>query len=1161
MPAGASPQGETFMKRKLLFLIMVVALMMAFCISANALEGSGTQADPYIIKSESDFTQISNSTSAHYKLDADLEFSSDTGAIIESEFKGVFDGNGHTVKLTINALTDQSGDTLDALFALVSGQIKNLTVTGSVNGSNKTAGIVAKLFSSGNIDNCVNYATVYGRKNVAGIAGVLFDTATVTNCKNYGTISGKSINKGVDLGGIVGCVWYTGASHKSIINCYNAGTLEGNGNNVGGIVGFFYSGKIENCFSTGELNSTDDNSRGIIFGCTDQAGTHTVDGYFGLGEEDYIGTKNGNVKMGAPMLESTGVAIYLGSGSGIRGEFHLDEDAYNTFCTLVGIDKSNIEYGAVVTTKIEAQALNGILNSQEAIDGGKVSFAPALKNGEKQYFFVDETKEGYHSYRVALTGFADTAKAYNTEFVILGYVKFIDANGNEQIVYVNTVESARLASSVEGTKLNAVNIVRVAEATLEDGDYTGNQDALDTLNHIADMKAYTNWINIDGTVEYGHSNATFTKHVGNDTATFKILNTFDIEIADYIASLLENGYTKLSENEHNGNKFYLYEKNGVLINIAYFPTLNEVTISKQDGKTPSNLVAKTYETKNGSTITQIQLSDEGNIKEGMSYVIHLADGTFFIVDGGWCENDYLEADKLYNVLVDLNGSDDGIVIAGWIFTHCHGDHIGTFNYFVEKYHADVTINQLVYNFPPDDEIRASASSYMLDSSKQRYSYFRSMIETHLPNVEIVTARSGYKLYYANAEVEILQTFEDLYPSTVANYDFNSSSTIFTVKVDGQKIMFIGDVSDVGASRYNNMFASTVKCDFVQVAHHGLNSSGTIAKLYENVGAKYVLYPACEDWYRSHIGDYANAYLENNQTVKQIFVSGFMTVTLDLPYDGTAFDGDKHPAPKVEIPTAQKPTTSVEVPNAYFDLDFVDGTAVDAKGNATVTVVGGSIEETTVDYNGQEKTGDAFVVEKGNSHYMTVNFNDITTDEQWGEFVMNSVTFEIFLKLDNLPGKTVGLITSCNSGGTTLYLREKAGGQLTFQIGSTERNSNGQGSNYSATSDMNGTTPVAYAGDLIHVLGTFNAETNMMSLYINGILVASADYGNGTFLGGKGNDYVIGIGYNPQYSGEVLGSYAGYELYEARIYGSSFTDEQVAQQYWNCVDNLLTGGNQ
>ncbi|MBQ8739000.1 MAG: MBL fold metallo-hydrolase [Clostridia bacterium] len=1147
------------MKRKLLFLIMVVALMMAFCISANALEGSGTQADPYIIKSEDDFTQISSSTSAHYKLDADLEFSSDTGAIIESEFKGVFDGNGHTVKLTINALTDQSGDTLDALFALVSGQIKNLTVTGSVNGSNKTAGIVAKLFSSGNIDNCVNYATVYGRKNVAGIAGVLFDTATVTNCKNYGTISGKSINKGVDLGGIVGCVWYTGASHKSIINCYNAGALEGNGSNVGGIVGFFYSGKIENCFSTGELNSTDDNNRGIIFGCTDQAGTHTVDGYFGLGEEDYIGTKNGSVKMGAPMLESTGVAIYLGSGSGIRGEFHLDEDAYNTFCTLVGIDKSNIEYGAVVTTKIEAQALNGNLNSQEAIDGGKVSFAPALKNGEKQYFFVDETKEGYHSYRFALTGFADTAKAYNTEFVILGYVKFIDANENEQIVYVNTVESARLASLVEGTKLNAVNIIRVAEASLEDGDFEGNADALNALNHIVSKKVYNNVIEIDGTTDYGHINATFTSHVSEgDTVVFKINNTVDTEFNDYISELLLNGYEKLMENEVGTNKFFVLKKGSTLINASFFGSNNEATISKETlTALPENLTKPTYTKKNNSSITQIKLADNVSVKEGMSYVIHLEDGTFFIVDGGWCEDNYLEADKLYNVLVDLNGSENGIVIAGWIFTHCHGDHIGTFNYFVEKYHDKVAINQLLYAFPSDDEIRASGSSYMLDDSKQRYGQFKKVIAEYLTDTEIVKIHSGYKFYYANAEIEILQTFEDLYPSSVASYDFNSTSTLFTVAVGGQKIMFLGDVSDKGASRLVNMFSGALECDFVQVAHHGLNTTDTIRALYQAVNPKYALYPACESWYRSNITGSANAWLESSDSVKQIFVSGISTFKLDLPYDGTAFDGKKLPT-VTEIDVAQRPSTSVAVPDAYFDLEFVNGTPVDAKGNATVSAVGGKVETTTVEYDGEDRTATAFVKDGDSAHYMTLNFNDITTDAQMGEFVMSSSTFEIFLSLDKLPGKTVGLITSCNGGGVTLYLRQQAGGQITFQIGSTNRNSNGSG-NYSSTSDMSGTQPLAYAGAPIHIVGSYDKATNLMSVYINGILVASADYGTGEFLGGSGRDYVLGICYNPQYSNEDLGSTTNYELYEARIYDTALTSEQVAQQYWNCVDNLLVEG--
>ena len=42
------------------------------------------------------------------------------------------------------------------------------------------------------------------------------------------------------------------------------------------------------------------------------------------------------------------------------------------------------------------------------------------------------------------------------------------------------------------------------------------------------------------------------------------------------------------------------------------------------------------------------------------------------------------------------------------------------------------------------------------------------------------------------------------------------------------------------------------------------------------------------------------------------------------------------------------------------------------------------------------------------------------------FIMGSTTFEIFLKLDKMPGSTVGLITSCNGGGVTLYLRKPAG---------------------------------------------------------------------------------------------------------------------------------------
>ncbi len=1145
------------MKRRILLALTTISVMVfLLALSVSAMTGTGTELDPYVIETAEDFVSVKDNLSAHYRLDRDISVSSTTGAIVEGAFTGVFDGNGKTVTLNIEAPTDKSGDTFDALFGVVSGgTVKNVTVKGSVKGSNKVAGVVGKLFNGGKIENCINYATVYGRKNVAGISGVVFDNAYVINCINYGDISGTAISNGVDLGGIVGCVWNTNSSKTPIINCANAGNLTGDGKNVGGICGLFQAGIINGCINTGTASAT--SSAGTIIGGTEN-NTHTINGYFSTVEGDYVGAKNGTVTMGSGLIESAGVAIYLGSGSGIRGEFHVN----NELVELLGrvLFATNIEYGTIVSTKAVVSELNGDLTSEEAQKNNKVVFAPAMKNGEVLYSFVDDSKgEEYHSYRFALTNFPDNKRSYNLEFVILGYLKITDENENTYMQYINTVKSANLASNVEGTDLNAVNILRVAEVTLNDGDFNDNQDALNVLNHIVSLKAYNNQIDIDGITNYGHANASFTSHISSgDTVVFEINNTFDDELTSYINDLEANGYVKTLENEINGNYFYTYTKNNSLIHISYYPGANEVNISREMlTALPNNLTQPSYEKKNESSITQIQLADNVSIKEGMSYVIHLADGTFFIIDGGWCYDDYLEADKLYNVLANLAGEGNEIVIAGWIFTHCHGDHIGTFNYFVEKYHDSVTINQLLYNFPSDDEIKASASAYMLDDSKQRYTYFKEVIATYLTDTEIVKLHSGYKFYYANAEIEILQTFEDLYPGTVATYDFNSSSTIFTVKVEGQKMLFVGDVSDVGASRLNNMFGNSLKSDFVQVAHHGLNSTGTIKQMYIYSGASYVLYPAPNDWYRGNINNDANNYLQTTSTVKQIFVSGISMFEIALPYDGSICDGDKVPTPGVKN-EADRPTESVSVPDAYFDLDMSDGVIKDAAANATVNVVNGAIKETTVTHNGEEKTATAYTNGNNGTYYMNLKFNEITTEEQMKEFIMGSTTFEIFLKLDKLPGKTVGLITSCNGGGVTLYLRQQAGGQINFQIGSTNPNSNtDSGRNYSAAAPMTGSSPVVEAGELLHIVGSYDSETNKMKLYLNGMLLAEADYGTGGYKYGAKDDTVIGIGYNPQYDGECLSSYANYELYEAKIYNVALTDEQVAQEYWNCIDNLFT----
>ena len=1149
------------MKRKILFVFSMIAMLACLlAFSVSAMSGTGTENDPYVVKTAEDFVSIKDSLSAHYILDVDISVSSNTGAIVEGTFSGVFDGNGHTIDVSIVGATSGT-NTYDSLFGVVSGKIKNLTVTGSIKGSDKVSGIAAKLTGSANVDNCVNYAKITGRKNIGGIVGLIVDSATVTNCVNYGSIIGESpISNGLDMGGIVGCVWNNGKNIVVISNCYNAGTVHGNGYNVAGICGHMNGGKLKNCFNTGNISAT--NTAAVAAFVAETAGNcdiYGIDGYFTATKDKFVATSNGkNFRTANPLLESAGVAIYLGNGSGIRGEFHVNKSVYEAFCALSGME---IEYGTVVSTKEVVAALNGNLLSDEAKASGRVVFAPAIENTEEQYGYIDAIKgENYHSFRFALTGFPDNKDAYNTEFVILGYILLENESG-ETLSLVNTVLSDRLASAVLETGINAVSIVRVAEATLEDGDFADNETALGVLNHIASLKDYETKIDIDGIVGYGHKNATFTKSISSDdTVVFQISSTDSGELNAYIYSLENAGYEKIMENSINENLFYTYKNGTTLINVAYIASENKVTVTKETVTAlPQNVTKPTFEKVSNPSITQIKL--EASVAEGMSYVIQLSDGTFFIIDGGWCDSDEKEADKLYNTLVAL-AQDRDIVIAGWIFTHCHGDHIGTFNFFVEKYYNNVTIKQLLYNFPSDSDISNSGSSYMLDGTKQRYRNFKNVISTYLKDTETVKLHSGYKFYYADAEIEILQTLEDLYPGTVASYDFNSSSTIFTVTIAGQKMLFLGDVSDTGASRLNKVFGTSLKSDFIQIAHHGLNNGGTIKTLYMNADATYALYPAPLSWYESNKNASANFYISTeSKTIKQVFVPGAQSAELYLPYDGKLFDGERVPGVNIEEPSedrveVSRPSEPIEVPDAYFDLDISGGTATDAKGNATVTVTGGGITETTVNHKDMEATTNTFTGDRNKEkYYMTLNFKDITSDSAWGDFVMGSSTFEIFIHLEKLPGQTVGLITSCNSGGTTLYLRKQAGGQLTFQIGSTRPNSNGTGA-YSSTSNMNGSEPLAIAGDLLHIVGSYDKETNTMKLYINGILVASADYGEGSFKGGAGNDYVIGIGYNPQYDSEELSTYANYELFDAKIYNTALTDEQVAQEYWNCIDNLF-----
>lgn len=231
--------------------------------------------------------------------------------------------------------------------------------------------------------------------------------------------------------------------------------------------------------------------------------------------------------------------------------------------------------------------------------------------------------------------------------------------------------------------------------------------------------------------------------------------------------------------------------------------------------------------------------------------------------------------------------------------------------------------------------------------------------------------SGQRFYLANAEIEILFTLEDLYPETVRTIGMNGSSTIFTVTVEGQKTMFLGDSATQESTALSEQYGDFLKSDMMQVAHHGYGG-GTV-KLYSLISPSIVLWPVAEASYVQNAGYNHNKFFLNSKDVKQIFVMGFGQYELKLPYvpDSNAerIPDNKYPHIGMLKPTEDpKPTATsdlsstaspspgseTEIPKPYFDLAFKDdGSVYDTQNNVSFTMNGGSVGMNTVQHEDKE----------------------------------------------------------------------------------------------------------------------------------------------------------------------------------------------------------------
>lgn len=238
-------------------------------------------------------------------------------------YGGTFDGAQHTIsgiycysdtiaeagifQLTTSSATVENIGVLDSYYCLKEGY--------------DVGGIVG--YNSGIIRNCYNAGMVnslYNNDNyLGGICGVN-EGGTIIGCYNTGKVSNAVW--GTRAGGICG------RSTNKILNCYNTGSVTG-GSRVGGICGsndsFTTSGRIENCYNIGTINSivNDDYKRNIA---VIENETAVVNNCYYL-EDNYIAEEDGASGRDADDFASGEIAYLLQGGQDdpIWGQILADE--------------------------------------------------------------------------------------------------------------------------------------------------------------------------------------------------------------------------------------------------------------------------------------------------------------------------------------------------------------------------------------------------------------------------------------------------------------------------------------------------------------------------------------------------------------------------------------------------------------------------------------------------------------------------------------------------------------------------------------------------------------------------------------------------------------------------------------------------------------------
>ena len=459
------------------------------------MTGKGTEAEPFVLKTADhlawfrdcvnecntlvcakiadEVKEIDMSTVCH-KADTEKQVAELSWTPIgnfDNNYQGTFDGNGKTISnLYINATSAFAG-----FFGyLAGGNIKNITFDNAkVNTGNYYTGILAGYAGSCIFENIktLGNCSVEGKDITGGIAGIA--VGNISNCENHAEVKGTE-----SLGGILGMYY---GSDNSITSCANYGAVTGTYRQVGGMVGYFDSGTIQNSANYGDITGKDNVGNligeGVICNLNNVLGTGNVTA---TSDTDCAGLLVGRISKSSST--ASGILAYNSSAKlTINGAEQTGE-------AVKAIGKGSLTYP----------------DGKNEADVVKAFTAEQLKSGEVAYLLNGSTSEGKLAWYQKLS--ETDADAYPVLVAAEGNTVYFAAydycyKDDKSIKYGNdpTLKSTTYHLDIEGVEFNADKHIyqkgcRNESCTLH--KYVADADGTLEATEATDGKFYVEELNL-----------------------------------------------------------------------------------------------------------------------------------------------------------------------------------------------------------------------------------------------------------------------------------------------------------------------------------------------------------------------------------------------------------------------------------------------------------------------------------------------------------------------------------------------------------------------------------------------------------------------------------------------------------------------------------------